>query len=141
MSFTIDMSALDDFLQRIDDLQRPDVFAQISRKASQAAGVEAEKGISPYPPKRNPASKYKRTGTLGKSISSSPFLMGGVSGFFIGTNVKYAPRVIGSPQQQAAVNRDWWTPLAHDIYDNMPAIADAYRLMFVAETNRYLRGL
>jgi hypothetical protein len=78
--------------------------------------------VPPYPPKPE-GSRYRRTGTLGRSIGSS--MSGGKAGTSdiftvkkigighegkIGTRLKYAADVIGSRgQQKAPFSAYWWS--------------------------------
>lgn len=169
MSFEIDMSALDEFLQRIEDLQKPDVFAQIGRRAAQVAGLEAEKAYTDaYPVPRSTTMKavrgksflsnkqrrwffaslrdgklklpYRRTGGTGQSLVSAPFATGKGAGFHIGTNSKGAIYVIGEKKDQAAYHQDWWPPLPDRIKENMAQISEAYHGMFIKEATVYFRG-
>lgn len=72
----------------------------------------------PYPPQR-PGNTYRRTGTLGRSVTSlaanNPNALtkvktftGGVEGLW-GTRVKYAPEVIGRDTQRENTRGYWWT--------------------------------
>ena len=61
----------------------------------------------PSPP---PASRYVRTGTLGRSITTKVTSLSGneVAGF-IGTNTPYAPYVIDEKRQARTHRGRWWT--------------------------------
>ena len=56
---------------------------------------------------------YKRTGTLGKSITSTVERRGDDVIIRIGSNLDYAQPVIGSPQ--APYFKDYWTPLQDNV--------------------------
>ena len=68
--------------------------------------------------------RYTRTGTLGGSISSEAKR---VKTFkfevSVGTNIDYAPLVIGEREDQAMIHQDRWTPLSDDIA-SQPALDD-----------------
>ena len=73
-------------------------------------------GVGKYPPKPE-GSKYRRTGTLGRSLTSFAHgdsihsvkrIAGGVEGRW-GTNVKYAPYVIDQNSQAWMHKGRWWT--------------------------------
>jgi len=69
--------------------------------------------IPPYPP-ANPDSRYRRTGTLGRSITGEVRSPGGRYIGVVGTDVVYAPWVISSERvagrgPQAYMHRGrWW---------------------------------
>lgn len=59
---------------------------------------------------------YTRTGTLGNSINSA--VKRKTPTLFIveiGSNVPYAPYVIGEPEDQAPIHADRWSPLSEDV--------------------------
>lgn len=84
---------------------------------------------------------YKRTGTLGRSITSEAqnATANGVD-VVIGTNRKYAPYVIGSPPMQSHYHMGTWTPLADDMQRNVNTIADAFGRAALKEINAYLNS-
>lgn len=89
--------------------------AELERTTKQAL-MHTRGSVPPYPPAR-PESRYVRTGTLGRSVG-----LGGQADIFevrslfggyearLGTNVEYAPPVIGDGTQTAFFKgRGWWT--------------------------------
>lgn len=84
---------------------------------------------------------YKRTGTLGRSITSEAqnASANGVD-IVIGTNRKYAKYVIGAPPIQSHYHMGTWTPLADDVQRNVSKIADAFGRAALTEINRYLNS-
>lgn len=71
---------------------------------------------------------YRRTGTLGKSITSriTSITPTGAT-VAVGTNVPYGPRVIGTPAQgQYFHHRGTWTPLETNIQNALPRIEKAF---------------
>lgn len=103
------------------------------KQLSDRAAVYAHSKVPPYPPPP-PNSRYTRTGTLGRRITTKARKLGptryvGV----IGTDVKYAPWVISTskgknsagPQAWMHKNR-WWT-LQGVIKDNREGIVEIYR--------------
>lgn len=59
------------------------------------------------PPLKN--QRYRRTGRLGKSIATEVRQRGDTTTGVIGTNVVYAPQVIGLGQQKPIFEKRWWT--------------------------------
>lgn len=84
---------------------------------------------------------YKRTGTLGRSITSEAqnATANGVD-VVIGTNRKYAPFVIGAPPVQNFLHQGVWTPLETDIARNVNTIADAFGRAALKEITAYLNS-
>ncbi len=83
---------------------------------------------------------YKRTGTLGKSITGEAqnASANGVD-IVIGTNRAYAKYVIGSPPQQSHYHMGNWTPLATDMQNNITTIANAFSKAALQEINARLK--
>lgn len=70
---------------------------------------------------------YRRTGQLGRSITSSADLSGNAVITRVGTNNRAAPYVIGnSPRPQSAYHRGNWTPLTSSIRTGLPRINRAF---------------
>lgn len=84
---------------------------------------------------------YKRTGTLGRSITSEAQNATANSvDVVIGSNRKHAPFVIGQPPIQSHYHMGTWTPLETDITRNVSKIADAFGRAALTEINRYLNS-
>lgn len=70
---------------------------------------------------------HRRTGQLGRSITSSADLSGNAVITRVGTNNRAAPHVIGdSPKPQSAYHRGNWTPLTSAIRRGLPTITRAF---------------
>lgn len=78
---------------------------------------------------------YRRTGTLGKSITSRVQRDPNAILIYIGTKVPYAALVIGSQAEQAPYHRGTWTPLRADIERGIDGVANVIRVSLV----EYLR--
>ena len=63
--------------------------------------------VPPYPP-APPESRYRRTGLLGRSITTEVRALGGTTVGVIGTNVAYAPDVISSEPANGAGPQAWY---------------------------------
>lgn len=63
--------------------------------------------VPPYPP-APPDSRYRRTGLLGRSITTEVRALGGATVGVIGTNVAYAPDVISSEPANGAGPQAWY---------------------------------
>lgn len=84
---------------------------------------KAQGGFFYYLGKRTIRIPYRRTGTLGRSITSKVRRTADAVYIDVGTNVSYAPLVIGK-ERQAAYHRGNWTPLQDDIENNIDGIRD-----------------
>ena len=69
---------------------------------------------------------YRRTGTLGKSITSVVEKQTGRILMKIGTSVPYASLIIGSKDIQALYHQGTWTPLEDDIRRDLPEIMGTF---------------
>jgi hypothetical protein len=84
---------------------------------------------------------YKRTGTLGRSITSEARNASVIGvDIVIGSNRKYAPLVIGKPPQQSHYHQGNWTPLADNVERNVQTIADAFGRAALKGINDYLNS-
>ena len=63
--------------------------------------------VPPYPP-APPESRYRRTGLLGRSITTEVRSLGSATVGVIGTNVAYAPDVISSEPANGAGPQAWY---------------------------------
>jgi len=113
----VEVRGLDELRARFSEY--PEVFDQVMQELTKAQLLTLQENIPPYPPK--PAtSTYVRTGTLGRSLGSSP--SGGAGGkadvfetlkgenFYearLGSNLFYAGPVIGNPQASFFAQY-WW---------------------------------
>lgn len=122
-----------DLLQRM--ARYPDRLNIELEKTTTQALLHLVGSVPPYPPAR-PESHYVRTGTLGRSIG-----LGGMADIYevrpvfggyearLGTNVEYAPPVIGDGTQTAFFKgRGWWT-MKTILERAAPGIAKLYDAM------------
>lgn len=126
--------------QQIPEYPPPRTYTQVSRGSALwskgARKVSGQKG-------RWWASSYRRTGTLGRSITTKVEDSGaGVKGV-IGTNVSvktessgYAQYVIGMPEEQAWFHRDRWWNLAKEVEKHVDDIVNAINAEIDATINR-----
>lgn len=85
---------------------------------------------------------YRRTGTLGKSITSEArdVSESGVT-TAVGTNIPYAPFVIGnSPDEQSHYHAGNWTPLVEDINRDIGTVVQAFENALVRGIEGALKG-
>ena len=104
-----------DLIQRMR--RYPDELRDEMEKSTRAALAHVQGSVPSYPPAR-PESRYRRTGTLGRSIGSGggraaiytvEAIGGGYEGT-LGTRLEYAPQVIGPDDQTPFfAGRGWWT--------------------------------
>ena len=101
--------------------QFPQQYVKIASEAMVRAGFEINKGIPPYPPAPS-GSKYIRTEKLGRSFGSG--FSGGMTGLMsvfevkksgggfisgkFGSNLPYAPKVVGDRGQQSPFFAQYW---------------------------------
>lgn len=105
MSVTI--RGLQEFLAKLKRLQGSQ-FSVAMRDATQEAVLYVYSTVPTYPPP--PAgSSYRRTGTLGRSITTEVKAIGTRQVGSIGTNVVYAPYVIDKERQAGMHVGRWWT--------------------------------
>lgn len=122
-----------DLIRRME--RYPDKLREEMEKTTKAALIHLQGSVPGYPA-ADPASSYRRTGTLGRSIG-----LGGQAEIYevrsigagyeaqLGTRLEYAPYVIGS-QSQTAVHRarGWWT-MRTVLEKAKPGITRLYRKM------------
>lgn len=97
------MAELNRKLDRIRRDIRPEM-----RAATEKALAYVHSRVPPYP-SPPPDSTYRRTGTLGRSITTQVRELGTQMVGVIGTNVVYAPYVIDEKRQAAMHSGRWWT--------------------------------
>ena len=102
-----------DLVQRMQ--QYPQKLNQEMERTMKQSLAHVQGSVPPYPPAR-PDSSYIRTGTLGRSIG-----LGGKAEIYevnrigagyearLGTNLSYAPYVIGPNDQATQHKGRWWT--------------------------------
>lgn len=114
MSVSINIEGLKEIIERMQ--QFPEMLEEESKVVMHASLEVLHENVPPYPQVPNPT----RTGTLGRTLGASmeggamgtpnifevvPLGQGNVSGRF-GTNLNYAPYVIG--EEQAWMHYRWW---------------------------------
>ena len=118
MTNTIEIKGLDELIRRMQAF--PTQLKAAMDATMDAAMLVLWENVPPYPPPPD-GSTYTRTGTLGRTLGSGPGggkasgtpevyevreLGGGYVGRF-GTNLEYAPYVIGD-DDQARHMQHWW---------------------------------
>ena len=127
----IDIRGLDRAIEKLKKF--PGALQSVWKDRMEMSLLELWSAVRPYPPKP-PTSKYKRTGTLGRSIGSG--MAGGkadkptvysikgsgtdMQGHF-GTNLSYAKYVI-DPERQAYMHQGRWWTMESIKKDAMPKI-------------------
>ena len=120
MTIHLEVEGLDELREKFKEA--PDRFANAITKATEGSLLVLNENVPPYP-EANPDSTYVRTGTLGRTLGSS--FGGGASGGQpdiytvrqmgsevvgeFGTNLEYAPYVIGEMEQVHQHQGRWWT--------------------------------
>jgi phage gpG-like protein len=102
------------------------------KTATEKAVLYVHSKVPAYPPTR-PGQTYRRTGDLGRSITTEvKSISGGYQGS-IGTNLVYAPWVIsdrdvpGMGGPQAWMHKGRWFTLQGVVKDNLDDVMDIYR--------------
>jgi hypothetical protein len=121
MTSSIEIRGLKELIERMQKYPRE--LQESVGVTMDAAMLALHENVPPYPERDN--SGYDRTGTLGRTLGSS--VSGGKSGKpdvyevremgstwegHFGTNLEYAPHVIGPPDaepNQAWMHYRWWT--------------------------------
>ena len=82
---------------------------------------------------------YRRTGTLGRSITSRVrSVTPSDASVSVGSNKSYAPYVLDR-EKQSHYHKGTWTPLQIDVERNMSGIADTAQRVYSAEIARRFR--
>ena len=103
MAWSVRLDGLDDVLKRLDN-------AKIRRAAKDGMqqGVLYVHSTVPAYPAPPPLSTYRRTGTLGRGITTDVRDEGDAIQGVIGTNTPYAPYVIDEDEQTSVHAGRWW---------------------------------
>lgn len=121
MSMEIKLVGLDEVLKRLDEKK-----IKAAAKDGMTKGMlYVHENVPPYPPPP-PASSYVRTGSLGRSINTRTLTSGGDIQGIIGSNIEYAPFVIGH-EDQAPVHRGRWWTLYDVVSKQVDAVVDFIR--------------
>lgn len=126
MKQRIKITGIEELRQRLNDAQQ---VGAVLDKAMKKAVLYVHQQIPPYPPPP-PNSRYRRTMTLGRSIttlkggargalSQTRLIPGGVQGV-IGTSIPYARDVIG-PDQKPVHKGRWWQ-LETEVEKSIPGV-------------------
>jgi hypothetical protein len=147
--------AIDFAVNKLRALTNIDIEGLLKELAS-LAGVAAEEYVVHYPPQRPPRppkpryskktgkklkpqkrKRYKRTGVLGGSITSVAAQLAPLSWIAkVGTNIKYAPYVVGMPTDdpgQAWFHQGNWEPIQTSITNH---IGDIIKVLEAELTRR-----
>lgn len=99
-------------LRQFPDIAHGEIERAMEATVQHLAGIASE-----YPPKP-PQSEYRRTVTLGRSITGRMEVRPEEVLGFVGTKVQYAPFVIG-PRQRDFHKRTGWRKLEDVVTDNL----------------------
>ena len=149
MAKDIEVNGLDELVARFDAY--PAVYEAEETKVVVTSMLILQENVPPYPPKPM-NSRYRRTGTLGRSIGIMEG--GGRLGFpsifkvtkigphregHFGTNLNYAPDVIGDKSQQDPFFAAYWWRLEQVIGPSYNKIKEAFNV-FTGRLAKYLEG-
>lgn len=112
------------FFDKLERWSGPPFDQMIEKTTKQAVSYVLQR-VPKYPPP--PAgSRYRRTGTLGRSISGKVKRLGSTWRGFVGTKVVYAPYVIDE-QFQARVHQGRWYTLQAVVRGARDGVLRLYR--------------
>lgn len=122
VSFDINISN-EAFLDHLAKVFTPDAFARAVLPGLQRGFYMVHQHVPPYPaPPVN--STYIRTGKLGQSITTDVYAAGAEVVGIIGSNIPYAPYVIGTDDEQAWMHEGRWWQLADVVEKDLGMITD-----------------
>lgn len=103
-----------------------------------AAGLQFDAVVHrEYPPAPPKNSRYKRTGTLVRSLTyGQPYGIGRQSAIKYGTAVRYAPQVIG--KKQAAIHKGRWVLLKDLLVRSASLLAQRFSDVVATEIRKRL---
>lgn len=101
---TITLNGLDDVLKKLDSKRMWDAAERGMAKGM----LYVHSTVPAYPPPP-PNSTYRRTGTLGREITTKTERSAGNIQGIIGSATEYSPAVIGEGTQAAVHEGRWWT--------------------------------
>lgn len=150
MTKQIEVHGLDEIRQRME--MYPVKYTEEVARAVATSMLVLQENIPPYPPQPSD-STYERTGTLGRSIGitqqggrvgqPSIFKIRRVGGMDFegrfGTNLKYAPRVIGDRSQQSSFFSQYWWRLEQVIGPSYRKINEIFGKL-TANLAKFLAG-
>lgn len=139
---------LEELIKRMD--QHQDKLNQVMQEAMTDSLLVMNESVPGYPAAPENSS-YRRTGTLGRTLGADigPSMGGGDNIFSVtqiggsweghfGTNLEYAPYVIGDGSQSKAHQKRWW--VLSDVAERaMPKIERVWQLMADAVA-KFLEG-
>ena len=128
MSFYMRLKGFDDLAKKLQELSQTEIWSK-SPMVRAMAYIHSE---VPEYPMAKPKSKYRRTGTLGRSITTEvKSLTGNRAAGTIGTKTVYAPWVISSEKvgnrgPQARWNKGRWWTLQGVVEKAMPKVREIF---------------
>lgn len=113
----------EEYLDRLAKAFTPAEFQNAVLPGMKRGFYMVHQHLPPYPaPPAN--SSYVRTGKLGQSITEDVYADGaGVTGV-IGSNIPYAPYVIGGDDEQAWMHQGRWWQLPEIVEKDLDLVAD-----------------
>ena len=121
-SFDISLSNLE-YLDMLAKALSPAEFARAVLPGMQRGFYMLHQHVPPYPAPP-PESSYVRTGKLGQSINTDVYTAGNEVIGVIGSNISYAPYVIGSDDEQAWMHEGRWWQMVNVVEQDLDLITD-----------------
>jgi hypothetical protein len=106
----VSIEGAEELVAKLDKIEG-DIRPELERTTDRAVKYVYSK-VPSYPPPP-PDSDYRRTGTLGRSITTDVRSVGSSVAGVIGTDIVYAPYVISETDQAWMHRGRWWTLQEH----------------------------
>ena len=132
---TITVEGLTELIARFGDSNK--IVNTEVKKAMQKSVLFLQSKVAVYPPPP-PSSGYRRTGTLGRSITSEIKGIGGEIRGIVGTAIPYAPYVL-STAKQAAIHKGRWKRMAQHAKEQKGKIEEFFAKAAEAITRKLAR--
>jgi hypothetical protein len=122
IAFDVEFKNLD-YLDKLGRAFTPAEFRKAILPGMKRGFYMVHQHLPPYPsPPEN--SSYVRTGKLGQSITEEVTAQGNDVVGVIGSNIQYAPYVIGGDDEQAWMHEGRWWQLPNVVEKDLDAISD-----------------
>lgn len=116
-TFSIEVKGLDELAEALEHLAGE--TTRVLQEGMEQGVLYVHQSMPPYPPARID-SRYRRTGSLGRSMTTEVRTMGATVTGIVGSAMPYAPLVIGT--EQAGMHRRRWWRLVDVVRQALPTV-------------------